>query len=279
MVLVVLAMGGSLLAVVAHRATGRSAEAGAAARDLQRKWGLRGLQTAYLGRAEEVLARHTTELEPPPVTVREKAILGGVEFDLIVSDEQAKANVNVVSARRDKDGLRACLAALSSGRWPLQVILRPVEEKSGAIRSVPLLYASLEQVFTVSGPVELLGTDSVAGPARRVTCWGSGKVNFRRAEPAVLREVLTPVLDEYQVHQLCLLRDAMPTAGLGAILAELELEKDTRAAAEKLLADGSSCHSLWIIARGRTRQWHRLCVKQVGDAENDAGACILDWGP
>lgn len=279
MVLVVLAIGGSLLAVVAHRATGLSTEAGAAARNLQRKWGFRGLQTVYLGRAEEILVRHTSDLGPPPIAVRENVVLGGTEFDLVVSDEQAKANVNLVAARRDRDGLRACLSALSAGRWPLQVILRPVLEKSGVIRSVPELYASLEQVFTVSGPLELLGTDSVGGPAQRVTCWGSGKVNFRRAEAAVLQEVLTPVLDEYEVHQICLLREAMPTARLSEVLAQLELEKDTRAEAEKLLADGSSCHSLWIVVRGRTRDWHRLYVRQVGDAENDAGSWTLDWGP
>jgi hypothetical protein len=232
-----------------------------------------------LPRAEEIISAQPTDRGPPPASVRHRVALGGMDFDLVIGDEQAKANVNLVAARRDKEGLRAAVSALSGGRWTLQVILRPVEEKSGAIRSVPMHYASLEQVFGDARPVDLLGAEREGSPAERLTCWGSGKVHFRRAEPTVLREVLEGVLDEYQVHQLVMLREAMPSAGLSQVLGELDLEKEVRAEVERLLTDASGCHSLWLVAQGRTRTWHRLYVRQQGDAENDAGRWVLDWGP
>lgn len=278
MVLVVLAVAGSLLAAVAHRTTLRSAQAGEARSALQRKWAFRSLQAVCFARAEEMLKEDTTDLAPPPVTARRRLSLGGTEFTVIVADEQAKANVNLVAARRDKDGLRACVSALSGGGWTLQVIPRPVEEKSAAIRSVPMRYASLEQVFFgVKGPMDLLGAEMRGGPAEKLTAWGNGKVNFRRAEASVLREALEGVLDEYEVHHLVTLREAMPSAGLSDILKQLDLKKETLAEAEKSLVDASACHSVWIVAGGKTRQWHRLYVRQEGDAENDAGSWILDW--
>lgn len=284
MVLVVLALAGSLLGICARRTSDRALAAGLSARDLQRRWGVRSLQAACLGRAEAILSAPAADGRPAPpapaapAAVRRSITLGDAAFDLVIADEQAKANVNRIASLRDAGGLRSSLSALSAGRWVLQVLLRPVEQKTGEIRSPPLQYASLEQVFAAASPADLLGVPpDQEGPAARVTCWGNGKVHFRRAETAVLREMLADVLSEYQVHRLSVLRDEMPEAGLSEILGRLELDATRLAAVQERVTESSSCHSLWIVARGRTRDWYRLCVAQAGDAGNDVGFWTLAW--
>jgi hypothetical protein len=277
MVLVVLAVAGSLLGLCAHRTSRRALEVGIRERTLQRRWAVRSLEAVCLPQAEAILTEAGPEEGPPPASVRQTLDIGGTTFDLVVADEQAKANVNQVTAIRRTDGVRACAGALSEGRWVLQVVPRPVDVKTSEIRSPKVLYASLEQVFQNTAPEDLLGTRDRPGPAERLTCWGNGKVHFRRSPVAVLRVVLEGVLTEYQLHRLVTLRDEQPDAGLHEILAGMELDDKMREDAETRLTETSTCHSLWITARGKTRQWHRLSVTQQGDAENDAGHWTFVW--
>jgi hypothetical protein len=283
MVLLVLVIGASLLATVARQATNRCQAAGAAERELQRRWAYWSLQAACLGRAETILTDAAKERpqDRQPALLRRQIVLGGTTFDLVLGDEQAKAGVNFLAAKKDRESLRSSILALGGARWPLQVILRPMAEKTGTIRSVPIQYATLEQVFAITSPADLLRSvgQATGGPAECLTTWGNGQVNFHRAEEPVLREMLAGVLDEYQVYQLCAVRDSMPAATLAEILAKLDLEKGTLADVSKLLTDTSNCHSLWISARGTTRTWYRLYVRQAGDAENDAGFWSYGWGP
>jgi len=199
-----------------------------------------------------------------------------------VADELAKANVNRIAAMRGTDGVRAVVAALSEGRWVLQVLPRPVEVPTEEVRTPKVLFVSLEQVFQGVSPAELLGAGTgidvdAPAPSDLLTCWGNGEVHLRRAPASVLRETLKGVLTEYEVHRLVTLRDEAPEAGLGTILSRMELDEKVRAEAERWITETSTCHSLWIVACGRTRDWVRLSVRQQGDAENDAGNWTFEW--
>jgi hypothetical protein len=279
MVLVVLAVAGSLLGLSARRTGEKVLEAGVAERDLQRRWAIRTLEAGCLPRAEAILRRHKPEDGPVPASVWTTLDLGGVALDVVVSDEQAKVNVNRLAAERDGRALiRAGIRRLSDGRWPLQIILRPVVQETGAIRSPPLRYASLEQVFASASADDLLGAEAGRrGPSQRVTCWGNGKVHVRRADRTVLREALGSALSEHQLARLIALREEMPEAGLETLLAELELEDKVQAAVRDRLTESSACHSVWLVVRGRTRRWYRLVVDQGGDAANDAGRWTFLW--
>ena len=278
MVLVVLAVAGSLLGVSARRTGEAVLEAGVAARELQRTWAMRSLQAGCLPRAEAILLARAPEDGPAPATVWTTVRLGETPFDVVVSDEQAKANVNLLAAARGRAAVRASVSRLSDGRWPLQVLLRPVVQASGAIHTPPRVYASLEQVFASASPADLLGDDADRrGPSERVTCWGSGRVHVRRAGRPVLRETLQETLTEAQLARLVTLREEMPEADIETLLRELELKEAEAAAVRARLVETSTCHSLWLVARGRTRRWFRLTVEEQGDAANDAGRWTFVW--
>jgi len=278
MVLVVLALAGGLLGLCAHRTSRRALAAGVAQRDLQRKWGTRSLETLCLPQAEAILRKQSVNEDGPCAAVRRSFDLGGVTFDVVVADETAKANLNQIAADRGRGGLRHAVATLGEGRWPLQVILRPCEQPTGIIRTPPVQYASLEQVFAGASSGDLLGNGSDRpGPSERLTCWGNGKVHFRRAPAPVLQEMLVGILTHYEVYRLEALRDDDPMLGLEELLTKLELEKETREAARRRLTSRSTCHSLWIVIHGLTRSWYRLAVRQEADAENDVGRWTFVW--
>ena len=278
LVLVLLATAAALLALVARQTSRRALEAGARTRDVQRRWAVRGLEALCFARAEAILTGAAREGEPPPAAARVTVTLGGTPFDVVVADEQAKANVNRLAAEGGGERIIEAASALSEGRWVLQVVLRPVEMKTDEIRTPPMRFASLEQVFSAAGPADLLGAGpDRPGPVQRLTCWGNGRVNLARAAPAVLRTALGDVLTEYDLFRLAALRDETPGGNVKEILGQLGLEDKVRAEAERRLTDSSACYSVWITAREKTRAWHRLGVRQQGDAENDAGRWTFVW--
>jgi hypothetical protein len=219
------------------------------------------------------------------VSVSRSITLGGVRLDLIVSDEQAKANVNLLLARGGVGQVEASVADLQSDQpKALPILLRPMTADDRVIRKYPLALGSYEQVFVVKHPRELvesgfLQQDELAGQTR-VTCWGSGKVNFRSAEVPVLRQILAGVLTETQFDELTKYRTAQPDRTLEEALRQLTLKDLTKEKAEeakKLLCGESSCQGLWVITRGKTRDWYSFHVLQAGDAENDAQSWNFRW--
>jgi len=278
LVLLVLAMAGTLLGLVAAQTSRRALEAGLAVRDLQRRWAVQSLESLCIPHSETILTDAAREGELPPTAVRTTITLGGTLFELFVADEQAKVNVNQLAASGGDSQVRMAASALSEGHWVLQVIPRPVEMSMDEIRTPPMRFVTFEQIFSNVRPTALLGTwPDNPGPARCLTCWGNGRVNLTRATATVLRTALADVLTEYELCHLAALRDESPDASVQDLIAQLDLEDKVRKAAERQLTDSSTCHSLWIVAHEKTRDWYRLTVCQRGDAENDSGRWTFVW--
>jgi hypothetical protein len=248
--------------------------------------------------AERLLQDGPTDGGRPGAPVSLEVTLGGVEFLLCVSDEQAKANVNVLAHRLGRDVAADCIADLLGPcrRAPV-VELRPARPPVRAVSKVPANYGSLDQVFArYQKPSELMATGSdEPAPLDYVTCWGSGKLNVRRADESVIRHVTSGLLTDEQVHKLVELRELATSTELTGLAGSTDLPKrppgfDLQTALKRValpadrsrpvldvLTEGSSCHSLWVTARGATRNWYRLYVDQVGDAENDSRRWAFEW--
>ena len=276
LVLLVLVVAGSAAAAVASRSSRQVVRAGVASRTLQRKWAFRSIRAVCLQRAEKLLreASEETPEEPPRAIVRWGLVLGGVRFHLVLADEQAKADANLVAGRLGKEGLREALRSLQGHqRTVLAVRLRPDEEAASVTGPPGQPYTSFDQLLEFAGPADLVA----AGEAEprvtdSVTCWGMGKVHWRRASMRVLREALAGLLTSSDVYELCEARLESPDAPLEAALRQLELPEDRLAQVRQFLTDFSLSHSLWIVAEGRTRRWHRLYLQQSG------GAGEGEWG-
>jgi len=269
LVLLVLLLAGVLLTTAARRSCQMALDAARAQRELQVRWGARSCADAILPHAENML--HENEILDGDSIVWRKQwiILGGVRFDMVIGDEQAKANVNILAARRGGN-LTECLRRLSS------------EERLGtSVRLVPRGrgdehvpgYTSLDEVLDFDSPGELMEEDTeLLGVSEhiteirpglataRLTCWTDGRVNFKRSETIVLKEILEGVFTDSQVYDLVCYKQQSPDCLLAEALNSLELSREQVEVAKKLLTDESFCQSVWVGAHGMTRDWYGLYV-------------------
>lgn len=288
LVLVVLVLAGCLLAATARRHAQRVLQATQAREQLQLRWGVRSCQALCLPAAEQVLQRSAPPGEPTPAKLCRTVTLGEMRFTMLLADEQAKANVNLLAQRGHEIDLSTALYALQArSRRARAVRLRPVTPRpdTAVITRYPMRYTHPQQVFAFGHPETILPAGELArsrgiwieSPLDHVTCWGSGRVNVHRASREVLRVVLAGVLDETKLDELIAFRQARPDATLTEAMAALELDKDQRKDFQDRATDLSQCHSLWVIAHGPRRSWYRLRVTQQADAENDAQWWSFSW--
>ncbi len=285
MALAILAIAGTILATTSRRCCGRSLDASAAQRALQVRWGTLSLQATCLAASEDLLTRDSVKFERPVVWAGRQIDLNGMRFHAVVSDEQAKANVNAIAHSRGDRSVASALSALQSGLpGALHVVPRPQEEavepgSPGKLDTeLPILFGSYEQLFDVSHPSQLFAQRSFRPAAiKRVTCWGSGQVNFRRADPTVLREALLGALDDSDVGKILDFRREQPDGTLGELMKHLDLKSAKALKASDLLTDTSACHSVWIVAEGSTRKWYRLYVQQFVGADSGSGQWVFQW--
>ena len=201
--------------------------------------------------------------------LRRSVSLGGQNFELIFSDEQAKVNVNTIHDQKGKRGSERILQELvRTGGARLQVRLRSTESRLHRLdpKRQPLPpFGSFGQVFADASPALLLeGSDIDDMPVANLTCWGDGRLNLRRASREALEAVCSPLLDRHSISQLLAIRTETPGISLSKALDRLELPAKDRDKLERLLTDRSASQSLWIAVRSGDRARHYLRVEDTG---------------
>jgi hypothetical protein len=271
--LAVLVLVAGALASTGRIAVRRAAAAREARRELQRRVGVASIRRAVLPWAEQILAEQEARRNAPMPQHRAAVRLGGFTFDLIISDEQAKANVNSLLESAAPDVVENRLREALSGTGLLGAV---------ALRPVPLgdrlVVSGMGQVFDLMDPQKLLDPRGGKGAVTELlTCWGSGAINVRRASEASLRLSRCPPWTQLDVSRLMQARrdlfgtggpDRTPLAGRESsaqqpssldVLARLLRTAKIRTGPAGVTA-GSTCHSLWIIVRDGRRQWYHLAV-------------------
>ena len=283
MALLVIALAGVIMAATARRSCLEAVAANTALEDLRRRWGALSLQRALADRCEEMIlaaeAAGEIRIEGPVTRVEHRLKLAGMDWRLVVADEQAKANVNAIHLRQGDAGVRAALTQLLGADLAgSAVALRPTPATDPR-RKQTRPYGSLGQVFDGDWAGGLLRPpDSRPAGIDRITCWGDGRINLRRACPEALRAATVGALDETQVGKLLAMREDIPGLSLSEALDRLELTRRQRAAAEAVLTGRSGCHSLWIVGRTSQRQWRRLVVVEASSQQGgSAGIEVLVW--
>lgn len=288
-----------MLAAVAFLAVSRASmdealTAVRAGQELQRRWGTLSCTATLMPKIETLLSQAAPAPGSPgtpesdeasrtqPVTqLNRQIVLGEYTFDLILSDEQAKVNVNTLLARRGAEDVEYLLPKLCDTTATIRLNHLPPPPppevkpaQSGASDSTTSaspapLVGSYDQIFPDTTVEQwlygCLGNDSETAtsallPGAGVTCWGSGKLNFTRASDTALEVATAGVLDATEVHRLLDLRSEHPQMRLADMLTSLGLEQKQRRQVESLLTDQSQCHSLWIVIRSPQRNWYHLTI-------------------
>ncbi len=254
----------------------RASEAQLAQQQLQHRWGMLSCQHTLLPRTEEFLSSQQLIKQRPLASVRRTIQLGGTSFELIFADEQAKANANVLLQRRGKQNAERILRELLIGS-PLagRLQLRPFEPQRPARTALPLI-GDYGQIIEFTGIESLLQGDEGQSLAGQITCWGDGRLNFRRASEQALRSLACPPLDSGRVQQMLNLRATSPQLSLSQVLDRMQLSTFQHSAAEASLSEGSGAQSLWIIVRSPRRSWYRLAIQQRNQ-DGTRSVDVFEW--
>jgi len=296
----------TLLVAVGRVAVRHALLAHEAQDDLQRHWGAVSCREAVLPFAEQILSQAEAAQHRPVAVYRANIRLGSQAFSLILSDEQAKANVNdlIDIASGDKSAVESKLrgsfigAALSNS-----IRLRPatLAPKSGSKASkkqpsttqpgssgVPHWVTGLGQIFDNLPPQKLLG-ESGPAPVDRITCWGAGGTNVMRASDEAMRLAAGSFMSPLDIGRLIdsrnarlrprsrsgsestapALAGAAPNAGATDPVGRLlaEAKVTVKNRAKLPLVAGSSCHSVWIVVGDVRRAWYYLVVSDESNPQ------------
>ncbi len=299
LVVVLVMVCGVMLSGFAGRSGGEALVARDRVEDLQRRWASISLREALLpsveallreaeGRADEGAEGDVANSPSRSVLggtrlaggavgeLRVVVSLGGLAHELVLTDEQARVRVDRLLSDRGRLAAEAEVARLLGGRrLGMRVSLSPVVMAAGGEPEV----SGYGQVFAAVLPERLVGSgvgDGVAGGG--VTCWGDGRLNVQRADEAAIQLVCEGLLGEAGVQALLAGRDRDAFASLEELLRGVGgMHPLLRGELEGVLTDRSGCHGVWVVSRGRQRDWVTLSVARRGEDGGLLGRVDFAW--
>ena len=265
MVVVMLAIAALLSAGIARRALDQTVAAAKKTDDLQRRWGEISLRHAVLNRAEILL--RTAELQggAKRPELQTTVTLGGQTFLIILSDEQAKLNLNTAFRYGRESAVRKAL--IEGGiQWPTR--LRP-DPRATPNSPYPPAFSSWGQLYDFSDFFNMPEKNYLllTRLGERTTCWGNGQLNVNRAGNETIRAVCELVALPQSATALLELRQEHPAWSLERTIREADIPDRDRRAFRQVLTDRSRCHALWTITSNDNRSWARLDVRTDAEIE------------
>lgn len=248
----------------------RALAAADAERSLQQRWGTLTLQKTVLSRAPKVFEqleetyRERDPGTPPPSFRRDALTLGGVTFDLLLGDEDAKLNLNSVFHFGGQMEAERAISKVGGPQLARTIRLMPavkpmmLARQSSRLTSaddpdtettVPDAFRSWGEVFDLPTLEFSLGSEAaLPNVTTGITCWGSGQLNFQRASDEAILAVVGTVIQDGGARRMLERYRENPTSSLG-ILIETEVKsKPDRDRLRSLLSQSSTNFSLWIHA-------------------------------
>tara|TARA_R110002049_G_scaffold4601_5_gene32725 strand:+ start:1013402 stop:1014343 length:942 start_codon:yes stop_codon:yes gene_type:complete len=275
-ILVVTVLG--LLAKVSLR---RGVQAVDAQLALQQRWGAMTMQRALLNRAPKVFEQRDEKLkelgvegEPPPPFIRSALSLGGVTFDLMLADEDAKLNLNALYHQGGLDQLTRALDDVvpAAGREALRLLpaVGPMsgtqpkaskrlsadsarsssrDDDQGEDPEIPPAFRSWGEVFDIAKMSASVGSDAaLPNLTTGMTCWGSGQLNIRRASDASILAVVGSVIQDGGAARFLKRYRDNPASDVKVLLVTEVKNEGQRDQLAGLVAEASTNFSLWIDA-------------------------------
>ena len=264
MTLVILALAGAMLSAVCRQGMKQSLRAAEDIRQLQRKWGMLSCQSTLLPNAESLLAQKAPRDGRTAASLQCELDLGGQHYRLIFADEQAKVNLNTLyQARGRQETEKYVRQAMRASGGASQVVLRPLHHdgtgQTTLHSSPPIVFGSFGQVFSDSD--NRTDASSLISATRDMTCWGNGRLNYRRASDA---QITTLVGNEPDLLKKMIARRNAPPV-VAQALDPLNLSNKSGKILDELFTDTSNCFSLWMIVQDRDGVEARRVVREMGD--------------
>lgn len=282
MVLVLVFLAGAALAGIARLSFTEAVDARNAAERLKRRWAVASLRNAVAGRIENILdeaerggpADPNSEIPAPyrnaPMPeMRIRCRLADIDYQLVLTDEQAKPNANHLLLRHSPAEVQSMLRGQTRDH---AVKFQPLPKPTPTFNTGLPRVGGYGQIFPSASPGELLGDLQAPGPASLVTCWSDGKVNIRRARPDAMELACRDVVDSRKTRELLGIVAKDPYLTLSAAVDQVpSLTRDEKDKLYSVLTDKSTCHGLWIVAGSDGRLWYTLLIHKGAPASAAGG--------
>ncbi len=296
MVLVAIIIVGVAMTATARRSLHASLAAIEFQRSMQRRWGMVSCQRALLTSAAGIFEVNDLKTRKQrgkqlafPAILEDRVVLGGQTFDLLLADEDAKANLNAIY---DAGGMRDCelsLNRLTGAMESRTVRLQPVRESNskltaklaaaseskldGQKRETNNSTVSLLPAFRSWGEVfDLLQVNRIAGEdrqlakmTRKVTLYGTGRLNVFRASDETVLAICTTVVQEGLAKRVLAKIRETSLGEIGLILERSVTNAEDRRGMQSLLSASSSCFSIWIEASDKSSRQQRLAIQSLNE--------------
>ena len=296
MVLVAILVVGVAMTATARRSLLASLAAIDSQRAMQRRWGMVSCQRTLLPAAPGLFEASDLKTQRQrgkqlafPAIIEDRIVLGGQMFDLLLADEDAKANLNAIY---DAGGERDCQRALNRLTGAMEsrtVRLRPVRESNSKLTAkrsaanasqlggeesetniAPIsflpAFRSWGEVFDLVQVNQMAGEDrQLAKMTRRISLFGTGRLNvFRASDETVLAVCNAVVQDGLAKRLLSKIRET--TLGeIGLILERSVTNAEDKKGLQALLSASSSSFSIWIEATDRNSRQQRLAIQALNE--------------
>ena len=285
-VLVCLIVAGLALVTLAQRSMRLSALAIEKQRSLQHKWGVLSCQRTLLPRAaqhfkllgeeaEQARKRSSGLVLPAPRSFAANFMLGGRRFELLLADENAKVNLNYSYHHLGRPGTERLVNRVLSGALhpPVRLYAHPptkpvdVYETLMDDKVLPIVLGSWGQVFDLSRAVGPGAHRSLPNLTSRLTLWGRGELNVRRAVDATILDTCQLVVSEGPARQLqgeCRDKDKQKQQ-VDRLVEQLNVDEDEQFLLQEMLTEHSSCFSLWTTVSSMYVESQQLAILQVDE--------------
>ncbi|MEM1068733.1 MAG: hypothetical protein AAGI63_07545 [Planctomycetota bacterium] len=287
----------TLLSVLANRSLSRGLEAADAQRSLQQRWGAQTLERALMAQAPKLfeeraeLAQARNPSQPPEPYYRAAITLGGVTFDVLLGDEDAKVDLNALYHYAGQAQTNRCLGDLLDFGSNRCVRLRPAieprmdsrssltsDEELEAEMDPPKAFRSWGEVFELPMLTSTYGsTAALPNATTGMTCWGSGQLNFQRASDQAILAVAGAVIQDGAARDLLDRYRRSPTATLPMLLQAEVSDREDRETLARLMSQSSTSFSVWIDASTQGRKSLRRFSVQSRDREGDIRSARFEF--
>lgn len=293
-VLAVMVLMVTVLATLSKLSLRRALAAADAQVRLQQRLGADSIEATLLPAAVGVFAlleeqsdqawKETETVVPVARQIRGAITIGGVTFDVVIADEDAKLNLNQVYHMAGKQRTESAVSDLvgATARRAMRLLpatrpmTRQLENDSGSDTDgdlgsdtendsddepdsrqveIPPAFRSWGEVFDLSGLAASFDTDvALPNATTEITCWGGGGLNVRRASDESMQAAAACVLSDAGARRLVSRYRESPTMSL-QILVQQEAKTETeRLRLRRMLAETSTHFSIWIDASTTARR-------------------------
>jgi hypothetical protein len=226
-----------------------------AADELQRRWGLYSVRRELFERAAQIIDSQVVpgqENAPPwpkPSHRSTSFQLGKHEFSITLADEDAKVNVNAIYARQTERTIPT-IRRLSQAARANDLVVRLAPQ-----RGTGKPFGSWGQVFDLTRALSPNGgvADRLTRLSDNLTCWGSGRLNLRRASDEAVREIASLALPANKVGELLELRQHWSGQSVEELLRQLDLRRPQLQASGRLVDCESRHYSMWVTLNNGQR--------------------------